>query len=131
MHRYAKLAVAPTALALLLSACGGQEPAPQPTTPAAAPSGDTDVKADVKIVSCDANAWTQDAAIEVTNSDSAPWKYVVGLTIKDSSGTTSEARFVKNRVEPGQVIKESIPGDTPLKGEVTCAVSEAKRLPPQ
>ncbi|MFI6027797.1 hypothetical protein [Amycolatopsis magusensis] len=124
MHRYAKLAITPAALALLLSACGGKDPAPQP-------SGNTDVKADVKIASCNANAWTQDAVIEVTNSDSAPWKYVVGLTIKDSSGTKSEARFVKNRVEPGQVIKESIPGDTPLRGEVTCAVSEAKRMPPQ
>ncbi|MCP3801598.1 hypothetical protein NLX83_20260 [Allokutzneria sp. A3M-2-11 16] len=126
--------------ALLLSGCGDKTQPPAgaapETTSAAAPTSKAkpgvDVKADVKITSCAANAWTQDVVIEVTNSSAEPAKYVVGVDISGPDGKpSSEARFVENRIEAGKTHTEKIPGDTPIKGAVTCAVGEARRLPAQ
>ena len=131
------------AAALLLGGCGDKpqssgaatEPAAAAPTSAAPTSKvkpGVDAKGDVKITSCTANAWTQDVVIEVTNSSAEAAKYVVGIDISGPDGKpASEARFVKNRIEAGKAVTEKIPGDTPIKGAVTCAVGEARRLPAQ
>ncbi|SDN63810.1 hypothetical protein [Allokutzneria albata] len=130
--------------ALVLSGCGDEpQPAggaaPEATTaaPTSAPASSkakpgVDAKGDVKIISCTPNAWTQDVTIEVTNSSAEAAKYVVGIDISGPDGKpTSDARFVDNRIEPGKTVTEKIPGGTPIKGAITCAVGEARRLPAQ
>ena len=139
MRRTAIAALPATVLALLLSGCGGKDAAPAPApaqsgaTGTSTPSStqDTNAAGDVKIKKCEKTSWTQNVDIEVTNSTGTPWKYVVGVTIKDTKGEKSEANFVKNRIEPGKTVAEQIPGDTPLKGEITCSVGKAKRMPAQ
>lgn len=128
-----RFAMPVAALALVLTACADvkQAPvqdAPQTTTTKAA---ETSAVEDVKITKCETNGWTQTVGLEITNSSREAWKYVVGVRIKDESGATSEARFVENRIEPGKPHTEDIPGDTPLKGKITCEVEEAKRMAPQ
>ncbi|CAM3900657.1 hypothetical protein KIPE111705_30640 [Kibdelosporangium persicum] len=146
MNRLAALAVPAALLALGLSGCGskqdGATPPPvqnQPgssSQPTGAPGNtaaqeDTSAASDVKITKCVNKTYGQDVTLEVTNSTPLPQRYVVGVNIKDANGGTSEARFAKNRMEPGQTVTQDIPGDTPLKGEVTCEIGEAKRLAPK
>jgi hypothetical protein len=74
----------------------------------------------------------ENVTIEVTNSTSEAAKYVVGIDIRDATGQAkSEARFVENRIEPGKTVTEEIPGDTPIDGDITCAVGEAKHKSPE
>lgn len=136
MHRPSTVFVPFALLALLLAGCGGQDAPAQATPPAAPPSSsssaeDTSAADDVKITRCEQTSWAQKIDIEVTNSTDEPWRYVVGVAIKNAKGEKSEARFVKNRIEPGAKVAEQIPGDTPLKGEITCEIAEAKRMSPK
>jgi len=150
MNRRFRLALPVTLLASLAAAgCGGEEDSPAAPVPAGQPAsqaapkpasggkelpekdkakGYTDASADVKITACSGDSYTQDVTIEVTNSFSEPQKYVVGIDIAAKGAEpSSEARFVKDRIEPGQTITESIPGDSPIDGEVECTVQEGKR----
>ncbi|MFE6611063.1 hypothetical protein [Amycolatopsis sp. NPDC057786] len=99
-------------------------------TGSAAP--EADVAADVKVTKCDAGSYTPKITIEVTNSTAEDARYAVTIAIKDAEGKASgEALFAKNRMTPGQKVTEEIPGDTPVKGNITCEVARAKRLPPK
>ncbi|MFI9456204.1 hypothetical protein [Amycolatopsis sp. NPDC052450] len=125
-------------VALTLTACGEEK---QPAgadvvqtsaaqTGSAAPA--EDVAADVKVTKCDSNSYTPKITIEVTNSTGEDARYAVTIAIKDADGKASgEALFAKNRMSPGQKVTEEIPGDTPVKGKITCEVARAKRLPPK
>ncbi|MFC3449088.1 hypothetical protein [Amycolatopsis speibonae] len=129
------------AVALTLTACGEEK---QPAgadviQTGAATSGapasaapETDVAADVKVTKCDSGSYTPKITIEVTNSTGEDARYAVTIAIKDADGKASgEALFAKNRMTPGQKLTEEIPGDTPVKGKITCEVARAKRLPPK
>ncbi|RSN62784.1 hypothetical protein DMH01_09070 [Amycolatopsis sp. WAC 04182] len=126
-------------VALTLTACGEEK---QPAgadvvqtsaaqqTASAAP--EADVAADVKVTKCDSDSYTPKITIEVTNSTAEDARYAVTIAIKDAEGKASgEALFAKNRMTPGQKVTEEIPGDTPVKGKITCEVARAKRLPPK
>ncbi|MFK0249806.1 hypothetical protein ACIQUM_34340 [Amycolatopsis azurea] len=127
-------------MALTLTACGEEK---QPagadviqtgaaTSGAPASSAETDVAADVKVTKCDSGGYTPKVTIEVTNSTGEDARYAVTIAIKDADGKASgEALFAKNRMTPGQKVTEEIPGDTPVKGKITCEVARAKRLPPK
>ncbi|MBE1578267.1 hypothetical protein ACFORH_17565 [Amycolatopsis roodepoortensis] len=128
-------------VALTLTACGEEK---QPagadvvqtgaaTTGAPASAApEADVAADVKVTECDSNSYTPKITIEVTNSTAEDARYAVTIAIKDADGKPSgEALFAKNRMTPGQTVTEEIPGDTPVKGKITCEVARAKRLPPK
>jgi hypothetical protein len=93
---------------------------------------DLDAAADVQVMKCDSNSYTPKVTIEVTNSASEDARYAVTIAIKDATGKESgEALFAKNRMTPGQKVTEEIPGDTPVKGKISCEVARAKRLPPK
>ncbi|WP_410579077.1 hypothetical protein [Amycolatopsis sp. lyj-108] len=125
-------------VAMTLTACGEEK---QPAgadvvqtsaaqTGSAAPA--EDVAADVKVTKCDSGSYTPKITIEVTNSTGEDARYAVTIAIKDADGKASgEALFAKNRMSPGQKVTEEIPGDTPVKGKITCEVARAKRLPPK
>jgi len=128
-------------VALTLTACGEEK---QPAgadviQTGAATSGapasaapEADVAADVKVTKCDSGGYTPKVTIEVTNSAGEDARYAVTIAIKDADGKASgEALFAKNRMTPGQKVTEEIPGDTPVKGKITCEVARAKRLPPK
>ncbi|WP_181772715.1 hypothetical protein [Amycolatopsis pittospori] len=103
-------------------------------SPAASASAapDMDAAADVQVMKCDSNSYTPKVTIEVTNSTSEDARYAVTIAIKDATGKASgEALFAKNRMTPGQKVTEEIPGDTPVKGKISCEVARAKRLPPK
>ncbi|KZB80682.1 hypothetical protein [Amycolatopsis regifaucium] len=130
-------------LALTLTACGeekqpaGSDVVQTGGATSAAPgatsaAAEADVAADVKVTKCDSNSYTPKITIEVTNSSSEDARYAVTIAIKDAEGKASgEALFAKNRMTPGQTVTEEIPGDTPVKGKITCEVARAKRLPPK
>jgi hypothetical protein len=131
-----------SALLLLVAGCGGgadtsqATPATKAETKAAEKTADAkgyiSAPEDVKITKCDGNAFTQEVTIEVTNNSGDAAKYVVGIDIKDSAGQIkSEARFVENRIEAGKTVTETIPGDTPIEGAITCAVQEARHKSPE
>lgn len=128
-----------SALLLLVAGCGGEAQPSQatPTTETkteakADAKGYVSAPEDVKITKCDGESWTQEVTIEVTNNTGDAAKYVVGIDIKNAAGEIkSEARFVKNRIEAGQTVTETIPGDTPIEGAVTCAVQEARHKSPE
>ncbi len=136
------LGVVVAAVALVVTACGEEkQPAGSDVvvTSSAADSGPApsetptpDVAADVKITSCDGTGYSPKVVIVVTNSTSEDARYAVTIAIKDADGKSSgEALFAKNRMTPGQTVTEEIPGDTPVKGKITCEVAAAKRLPPK
>lgn len=128
-------------VALTLTACGEEkQPAGADVVQTgAATSGapasaapEADVAADVKVTKCDSGSYTPKITIEVTNSTAEDARYAVTIAIKDADGKASgEALFAKNRMTPGQKVTEEIPGDTPVKGKITCEVARAKRLPPK
>ncbi|MFD6070568.1 MULTISPECIES: hypothetical protein [Amycolatopsis] len=123
-------------VALTLTACGEekQPPGADVVQTSAAPSAapEADVAADVKVTKCDSGSYTPKITIEVTNSTAEDARYAVTIAIKDAEGKASgEALFAKNRMTPGQKVTEEIPGDTPVKGKITCEVARAKRLPPK
>ena len=123
-------------VALTLTACGEekQPPGADVVQTSAAPSAapEADVAADVKVTKCDSGSYTPKITIEVTNSTAEDARYAVTIAIKDADGKASgEALFAKNRMTPGQKVTEEIPGDTPVKGKITCEVARAKRLPPK
>ncbi|WP_410654853.1 hypothetical protein [Amycolatopsis sp. lyj-112] len=130
------------AMALTLTACSEEKPpagsdviqtsaaATGSATASAAP--DMDAAADVQVMKCDSNSYTPKVTIEVTNSTGEDARYAVTIAIKDATGKESgEALFAKNRMTPGQKVTEEIPGDTPVKGKISCEVARAKRLPPK
>ncbi|WP_409492430.1 hypothetical protein [Amycolatopsis sp. cmx-11-12] len=99
-------------------------------TASAAP--DMDAAADVQVMKCESTSYTPKVTIEVTNSTGEDARYAVTIAIKDAEGKASgEALFAKNRMTPGQKVTEEIPGDTPVKGKISCEVARAKRLPPK
>ncbi|ONF64073.1 hypothetical protein [Amycolatopsis keratiniphila] len=121
-------------VALTLTACGEekQPPGADVIQTSAATSAAPDVAADVKVTKCDSNSYTPKITIEVTNSTGEDARYAVTIAIKDAEGKAAgEALFAKNRMTPGQKVTEEIPGDTPVKGKITCEVARAKRLPPK
>ncbi|WP_020637247.1 hypothetical protein [Amycolatopsis alba] len=123
-------------VALTLTACGEEkQPAGADVIQTGAPAGaapEADVAADVKVTKCDSGGYTPKITIEVTNSTGEDARYAVTIAIKDADGKASgEALFAKNRMTPGQKVTEEIPGDTPVKGKITCEVARAKRLPPK
>ncbi|WP_037306017.1 hypothetical protein [Amycolatopsis orientalis] len=128
-------------VALTLTACGdekqpaGADVVQTGAASSAAPASATpeaDVAADVKVTKCDSDSYTPKVTIEVTNSTGEDARYAVTIAIKDAEGKDSgEALFAKNRMTPGQKVTEEIPGDTPVKGKITCEVARAKRLPPK
>ncbi|EHR51580.1 hypothetical protein SacmaDRAFT_3355 [Saccharomonospora marina XMU15] len=135
-------------IAGLLGACGsgaeagdgGTEPADPTTgqqvtgeqaTSAAEAPGEGDAAQDVKITSCEQTGYVPRAGLEVTNSTAELYRYAVTVTISNPNGESTEAYFVEGKLRPGQTVTETIPGSTPVPGEVSCEVSEAKRLPPQ
>ncbi|RSM61275.1 hypothetical protein DMH03_21535 [Amycolatopsis sp. WAC 01376] len=138
MKRTTTAGVLLAVVAMTLTACGEEK---QPAgadvvqtsaaqTGSAAPA--EDVAADVKVTKCDSNSYTPKITIEVTNSTGEDARYAVTIAIKDADGKASgEALFAKNRMSPGQKVTEEIPGDTPVKGKITCEVARAKRLPPK
>ncbi|UMP03876.1 hypothetical protein [Amycolatopsis sp. EV170708-02-1] len=122
--------------ALTLTACGEEKQPPGAdviqTSAATGAAPETDVAADVKVTKCDSGGYTPKITIEVTNSTGEDARYAVTIAIKDAEGKASgEALFAKNRMTPGQTVTEEIPGDTPVKGKITCEVARAKRLPPK
>ncbi|MFJ8913808.1 hypothetical protein [Amycolatopsis sp. NPDC102389] len=128
-------------VALTLTACGEEKQpagadviqtgAATTEAPASAAPAE-DVAADVKVTKCDSSSYTPKVTIEVTNSTGEDARYAVTIAIKDADGKASgEALFAKNRMTPGQKVTEEIPGDTPVKGKITCEVARAKRLPPK
>ncbi len=129
-------------LALSLTACSEEKQPPGsdviqtsaaetgPATASAAP--EADVAADVQVMKCESTSYTPKVTIEVTNSTGEDARYAVTIAIKDAEGKASgEALFAKNRMTPGQKVTEEIPGDTPVKGKISCEVARAKRLPPK
>ncbi|WET82124.1 hypothetical protein P3102_13415 [Amycolatopsis sp. QT-25] len=123
-------------VALTLTACGEErQPAGADvvqTSAATSAAPEADVAADVKVTECDSGSHTPKITIEVTNSTDEDARYAVTIAIKDADGKASgEALFAKNRMTPGQKVTEEIPGDTPVKGKITCEVARAKRLPPK
>ncbi|MBB5857052.1 hypothetical protein ACFQ05_29585 [Amycolatopsis umgeniensis] len=123
-------------VALTLTACGEEkQPAGADVIQTSAPTSsapEADVAADVKVTKCDSGSYTPKITIEVTNSTGEDARYAVTIAIKDAEGKESgEALFAKNRMTPGQKVTEEIPGDTPVKGKITCEVARAKRLPPK
>ncbi|WP_414937645.1 hypothetical protein [Amycolatopsis sp. cmx-11-51] len=129
-------------MALTLTACGDEKQpagadviqtgaaATGSATASAAP--ETDVAADVQVMKCDSNSYTPKVTIEVTNSTGEDARYAVTIAIKDAEGKASgEALFAKDRMTPGEKVTEEIPGDTPVKGKISCEVARAKRLPPK
>lgn len=130
-------------LAGLLGACGsgaeagdsGSEPADQTTrektSSAAEAPGEGDAAQDVKITSCEQTGYVPRVGLEVTNSTAELYRYAVTVKISNSKGESTEAYFVEGRLRPGQTATETVPGSNPVPGEVSCEVSEAKRLPPQ
>ncbi|EME59835.1 hypothetical protein [Amycolatopsis decaplanina] len=130
-----------TVVAVTLTACGEEKQPPgadvvqtgaAQTGSAASAAPEADVAADVKVTKCDSDGYTPKITIEVTNSTAEDARYAVTIAIKDADGKASgEALFAKNRMTPGQKVTEEIPGDTPVKGKITCEVARAKRLPPK
>ncbi|HET6285321.1 MAG TPA: hypothetical protein VFG15_01055 [Amycolatopsis sp.] len=123
-------------VALTLTACGEErQPAGADvvqTSAATSAAPEADVAADVRVTKCDSGSYTPKITIEVTNSTDEDARYAVTIAIKDADGKASgEALFAKNRMTPGQKVTEEIPGDTPVKGKITCEVARAKRLPPK
>ncbi|MFI7116328.1 hypothetical protein [Amycolatopsis sp. NPDC049868] len=123
-------------VALTLTACGEERQPPGAdviqTSAATSPAPEADVSADVKVTKCDSDSYTPKITIEVTNSAGEDARYAVTIAIKDAEGKAAgEALFAKNRMTPGQKVTEEIPGDTPVKGKITCEVARAKRLPPK
>ncbi|MEU8416273.1 hypothetical protein AB0C24_26100 [Amycolatopsis japonica] len=123
-------------MALSLTACGEEKQPPGAdviqTGAATSPAPEADVAADVKVTKCDSDSYTPKITIEVTNSTGEDARYAVTIAIKDAEGKAAgEALFAKNRMTPGQKVTEEIPGDTPVKGKITCEVARAKRLPPK
>lgn len=129
------------AVALTVTACGeAKQPAgadviqtgAATSGSAASAAPEADVAADVKVTSCVTGSYSPKITIEVTNSTSEDARYAVTIGIKDSSGNPAgEALFAKNRMTPGQKVTEEIPGDTAVKGKITCEIARAKRLPPK
>lgn len=123
-------------VALTLTACGEEKQPPGAdviqTSAATSAAPEADVAADVEVTKCDSNSYTPKITIEVTNSTGEDARYAVTIAIKDAEGKAAgEALFAKNRMTPGQKVTEEIPGDTPVKGKITCEVARAKRLPPK
>ncbi len=132
-------------LTLSLTACSEEKPpagsdviqtsaaATTESAPASAPAGsDLEAADDVQVMKCESTSYTPKVTIEVTNSTGEDARYAVTIAIKDSTGKESgEALFAKNRMTPGQKVTEEIPGDTPVKGKISCEVARAKRLPPK
>ncbi|MEV7555823.1 hypothetical protein AB0N89_39920 [Amycolatopsis sp. NPDC089917] len=130
------------AVTMTLAACGEEKQpagadviqtgAAQTGSATASAAPEADAAADVKVTECDSGSYTPKVTIEVTNSTGEDARYAVTIAIKDADGKASgEALFAKNRMTPGQKVTEEIPGDTPVKGKITCEVARAKRLPPK
>ncbi|OLZ46957.1 hypothetical protein [Amycolatopsis keratiniphila] len=119
-------------VALTLAACGEEKQPPGADVIQTSAAPEADVAADVEVTKCDSNSYTPKITIEVTNSTGEDARYAVTIAIKDAEGKAAgEALFAKNRMTPGQKVTEEIPGDTPVKGKITCEVARAKRLPPK
>ncbi|MFC4002346.1 hypothetical protein ACFS2C_05075 [Prauserella oleivorans] len=134
-------------VAALTVACGGGESAPADQAPSGAPSSrgpagedygdtgqagrETPVADDVEVTGCAQTAWSPKVVVKVTNSTSRPQRYAATVTISNPGGDSTEAYFAKNRLEPGQAVTDEIMGSGPVAGELTCEVTEAKRLPPK
>lgn len=139
MRSRVRLAALLAGIAVVVAGCGSVQP--PGTTAAGSPSGDTrsavdaapeaQAKGDVRITACEQSAYTPQVGLEVTNSTTEQYRYAVTITISNAAGKRTDAYFVRGRMQPGQTVTETIPGANPVRGQLTCTVSEAKRLPPK